>query len=270
MATDTERLREIIRSSRNIVFFGGAGLSTESGIPDFRSEDGVFKATQAYGYRPETLLSHTFYLRRPAVFYDYYKKYLLCPTAEPNAAHRALARMEWGSNYEKRGEGAEPVGKLHAVITQNIDDLHFRAGSKTVYELHGSVMRNRCERCGAPYGLDELLKRIGDDANGVPHCACGGRIKPDVVLYEEGLDNDLLTASVNAIAEADTLIVGGTSLNVYPAAGLCDYFNGKELVVINLSETAKQLGATLVIRRRIGEVLEETLRGMTPEELDRV
>lgn len=269
MATDTERLREIIRNSKNIVFFGGAGLSTESGIPDFRSADGVFKATKEFGYPPETLLSHTFYLRRPAVFYRYYKKYLIYPNAAPNAAHTALAKLEWGSAWDARGTGAEPKGKLRAVVTQNIDDLHRIAGSKTVYELHGSVMRNYCESCGAFYDLEGMMKLAGESEDGVPRCECGGRVKPDVVLYEEGLDNATLMASVNAIAEADTLIVGGTSLNVYPAAGLCDYFRGKELVVINLSETAKALGATLTIRRRIGEVLGETLAGLAQEELDR-
>lgn len=266
MSEQTERLAAILRDSGRIVFFGGAGLSTESGIPDFRSADGVFKATREFGYPPETLLSHSFYRRHPEIFFRYYRKYLLYPDARPNAAHEALARLEWGSSYLS---GNSPRGKLTAVVTQNIDDLHRTAGSRTVYELHGSVKRNHCERCGGFFDMEQVIGRIDSAEDSIPRCDCGGIIKPDVVLYEEGLDTDTLTASVEAIAEADTLIVGGTSLNVYPAAGLCDYFRGRSLVVINLSATAKELGATLTIREPIGRVLKETLSVLSPNGLDR-
>ena len=224
-------------ASRRIVFLGGAGVSTESGIPDFRSEDGIYKAKKAYGVPPEVLLSHDFFFQYPETFYDYYRKNLLYPDAKPNRAHLALARLE-------------QEGKLSAVITQNIDDLHQRAGSKQVLELHGSVYRNHCMRCGKSFSMEEILR-----TEGVPCCPCGGTIKPDVVLYGEGLDERVLTESVEQIARADMLVIGGTSLAVYPAAGLVDYFGGKRLVVINLSETQRETGATLTISASIGEVL---------------
>ena len=238
-----ERLKKIIAESERVVFFGGAGVSTESNIPDFRSESGLYRARQVYGYSPETLLSIDFYERQPALFFRYYKENLLYPDAQPNAAHKALARLE-----------AE--GKLQAVVTQNIDGLHQKAGSKRVYELHGSVLRNRCEKCGKRYpGLDYIL----DEANcrdDVPYCSCGGRVKPEVVLYGEMLDEDVLEGAVNAIATCDTLIVGGTSLVVYPAAGLIHYFRGKNLVLINKSETSYDHRANLVIHDAIGKVLQ--------------
>jgi len=238
-----ERLKKIIAESERVVFFGGAGVSTESNIPDFRSESGLYRARQVYGYSPETLLSIDFYERQPALFFRYYKENLLYPDAQPNAAHKALARLE-----------AE--GKLQAVVTQNIDGLHQKAGSKRVYELHGSVLRNRCEKCGKRYpGFDYIL----DEANcrdGVPYCSCGGRVKPEVVLYGEMLDEDVIEGAVNAIASCDTLIVGGTSLVVYPAAGLVHYFRGKNLVLINKSETSYDHRANLVIHDAIGKVLQ--------------
>ncbi len=234
---DILRLREMLSESERVVFLGGAGTSTESGIPDFRSENGVFRATKEFGAPPETLLSHTFFLRHTDTFYAYYRKYLLYPDAKPNAAHFALAKLE-------------RAGKLTAVVTQNIDDLHQRAGSKQVLELHGSVYRNHCMRCGKSFSMEEILR-----TEGVPCCPCGGTIKPDVVLYGEGLDERVLTESVEQIARADMLVIGGTSLAVYPAAGLVDYFGGKRLVVINLSETQRETGATLTISASIGEVL---------------
>lgn len=271
MEKEIERLARILADAERVVFFGGAGLSTESGIPDFRSADGVFKATREFGYPPETLLSHTFYMRHPAIFFKYYKQYLLYPGAEPNAAHKSLAKLEWGSSFGSRSDpDAKPKGKLTAVLTQNIDGLHQQAGSRNVLELHGSVRRNRCESCGAFYSLDALLEKIAQSEDGVPRCGCGGRIKPEVVLYEEGLDPEVLGASVDAAASADVMIVGGTSLNVWPAAGLCDYFNGRELVVINLSETARDPGATLTIRRPIGKVLSETMTLLSDKDIDRV
>ena len=230
-------LQEIIESSRSIAFLGGAGVSTESGIPDFRSASGIYQAQQEYGVPPEILLSHDFFENYPEIFYDYYRKNLIYPNAKPNKAHIALAHLE-------------RIGKLSAVITQNIDDLHQRAGSKKVFELHGSVYRNYCTRCRRFFPVDTIL-----EAQGVPYCPCGGIIKPDVVLYGEGLDYDVLTGSVRAIRSADTLIVGGTSLAVYPAAGLIDYFRGKELVLINLSSTPRDEEATLCIHDKIGSVL---------------
>lgn len=232
-----QTLKEIIEKSHNIVFLGGAGLSTESGIPDFRSSDGVFKATRDYGFPPEVLISHDFFESYPEIFYDYYKKYLIYPNAKPNNAHKALAKLE-------------ECGKLSAVITQNIDNLHQLAGSRHVLELHGSVYRNYCTQCGQYYPVDTILK-----ADGVPYCSCGGIIKPDVVLYGEGLDPDILTESVRCIRKADTMIVGGTSLAVYPAAGLIDYFRGTELVLINLSSTPRDAEASLVVHEKIGEAL---------------
>ena len=231
------RLSEMIGRARRMAFLGGAGLSTESGIPDFRSSNGVFAALEAYGRPPEELLSHGFFLRHPDVFFDYYRKYLIRPDAKPNPAHYALARLE-------------QQGKLTAVITQNIDERHQRAGSRNVLELHGSVYRNHCMECGKSWPVEAVLK-----ADGVPRCTCGGTIKPDVVLYGEGLDPDTLTAAVKAVAEADMLLIGGTQLSVYPAAGLVDYFRGKDLAVINLSATPRDAQAALTIRRPIGEVL---------------
>lgn len=232
-----EALKKIIDKSHDIVFLGGAGLSTESGIPDFRSSDGVFKATRDYGFPPEILISHDFFEDYPEIFFDYYKKYLIYPDAKPNNAHKALAKLEL-------------QGKLNAVITQNIDNLHQLAGSRHVLELHGSVYRNYCTRCRRFYPVEEILK-----ADGIPYCSCGGIIKPDVVLYGEGLDPDILTESVRCIRKADTMIVGGTSLAVYPAAGLIDYFRGTELVLINLSSTPRDSDASLVVHEKIGEAL---------------
>lgn len=231
------KLTSLIAAARRIAFLGGAGLSTESGIPDFRGEAGAFSAMQAYGYPPETLLSHDFFLRHTAVFYDYYKQQLLHPGAKPNAAHLALARLE-------------SRGKLSAVITQNIDGLHQLAGSRQVLELHGSVHRNYCMHCHRAYSLQDIL-----NSEGVPRCDCGGTVKPDVVLYGEGLNPDVLGASMRRIAEADMLIIGGTSLVVYPAAGLVDYFSGETLVVLNMSPTSRDRQASLCIDLPIGEVL---------------
>ncbi len=239
MKKDIFELKQRVEKARRIAFLGGAGISTESGIPDFRSESGIFKAIEAYGFPPETLLSHSFFLRHTDVFYDYYRKFLLCPDAVPNEGHKALARLE-------------QTGKLTAVITQNIDGLHQMAGSKNVLELHGSVYRNHCMDCHQAYTLEEILRQ-----EGVPHCGCGGIIKPDVVLYEEELDSDTLRQSIQHISRADLLIIGGTSLKVYPAAGLADYFSGDSLVVINLSDTGRDTGADLVIHQKFGEVMRQ-------------
>lgn len=232
-----EKLKELIEGSDNIVFFGGAGVSTESGIPDFRSTDGLYH--QQYDYPPETILSHTFFMRKPEEFYRFYKNKMLCLDAKPNAAHKKLA--EW-----------EAAGKLKAVITQNIDGLHQAAGSREVLELHGSVHRNYCMRCGRFYDAEYMLH-----AEGVPTCECGGMIKPDVVLYEEGLDNTVLSKSIKYISEADVLIIGGTSLVVYPAAGLVDYYRGNRLVVINMSVTSQDKNADLVVQAPIGEIFSK-------------
>ena len=229
------QLKEWIDGSDNIVFFGGAGVSTESGIPDFRSVDGLYN--QQYKYPPETIISHSFYMRYPEEFYRFYKDRMLFAGALPNGAHKALARLE-------------ERGKLKAVSTQNIDGLHQMAGSREVLELHGSVHRNYCTRCGQFYDLDYIVK-----SDGVPHCSCGGVIKPDVVLYEEGLDNRTLQKSVDYIRNADILIIGGTSLVVYPAAGLIDYYRGNKLVLINKAATSRDSQADLVISDPIGEVL---------------
>lgn len=234
---ETEQLKAWIAGSDNIVFFGGAGVSTESGIPDFRSVDGLYN--QQYDYPPETIISHTFYLRHPEEFYRFYKNRMLFPDARPNAAHLALARLE-------------QEGRLRAVITQNIDGLHQAAGSREVLELHGSVHRNYCTRCGRFYSLEEIL-----EMDGVPHCTCGGVIKPDVVLYEEGLDQETLQKAVSYIRHADVLIIGGTSLTVYPAAGLIDYYQGHKLVLINKSVTPMDSRADLVIGGKIGEVFSQ-------------
>ena len=237
--TERETLKQWLSESENIVFFGGAGVSTESKIPDFRSTDGLYN--QQYAYPPETILSHTFYMRRPEEFYRFYRNKMLFPNAEPNRAHKALAKLE-------------ELGKLKAVVTQNIDGLHQKAGSKEVLELHGSVLRNHCTRCGKFYGLDAIL-----NSTGVPKCTCGGTIKPDVVLYEEGLDSETIEKSVNYIANADVLIIGGTSLTVYPAAGLIDYYRGHKLILINKSVTPMDSRADLVISGPIGEVLGDAV-----------
>lgn len=233
---ETARLQEIIDDSENIVFFGGAGVSTESGIPDFRSADGIYH--QQYRYSPEQIVSHSFFMRNTEAFYEFYKEKMMFLEAKPNAAHLKLAQLE-----------AE--GKLKAVITQNIDGLHQAAGSKNVWELHGSIHRNYCRKCGKFYDASYVK-----NADGVPRCECGGLIKPDVVLYEEGLDSGVIEHSIRAICEADTLIIGGTSLVVYPAAGFIDYFRGKHRVVINKSATAKEVRAELTIAAPIGEVMK--------------
>ncbi len=236
------RLKKIIDASDNIVFFGGAGVSTESGVPDFRSESGLYHAKQKYGFAPEVMLSHSFYTKHPKEFFQYYKENLIHPEAKPNDAHRALARLE-------------EEGKLKAIVTQNIDGLHQAAGSKTVYEVHGSVLRNYCEDCGKFYDVDYIMDE-DHCRDGVPYCTCGGRIKPDVVLYEEALDEKQITGAVNAISNADVLIIGGTSLVVYPAAGFINYFRGSHLVLINKSETSFDDRADLVIHDAIGKVMK--------------
>lgn len=229
-------LQEITDVSEKIVFFGGAGVSTESGIPDFRSVDGLYN--QKYDYPPEEILSHTFFRRKTAEFYRFYRDKMLCLDAKPNKAHLKLAEME-------------RKGKLSAVITQNIDGLHQAAGSKRVLELHGSVLRNYCEDCGKFYTAADILA-----AEGVPVCSCGGIVKPDVVLYEEGLDDKTVTEAVGEIQSCDTLIIAGTSLTVYPAAGMVRYFRGKYLVLINRDETPMDGSADLVIHDKVGEVLD--------------
>ena len=234
MTKEVKELQEAIDRYDNIVFFGGAGVSTESGIPDFRSVDGLYN--QQYDYPPETIISHSFYKRNPEEFYRFYKDRMLFTEAKPNDAHLVLAELE-------------KQGKLRAVITQNIDGLHQAAGSKEVLELHGSVHRNYCTHCGKFYSLDEILAM-----DGVPYCECGGMIKPDVVLYEEGLDQGILQKSVNYIRQADLMIIGGTSLVVYPAAGLVDYYKGNKLVVINKSVTPMDSKADLVVTGKIGEI----------------
>ena len=233
-------LEDIIAKSSSIVFFGGAGVSTESGIPDFRSVDGLYH--QKYDYPPETILSHTFWEENPEEFYRFYRDKLIVKGAKPNAAHLRLAKLE-------------QQGKLRAVVTQNIDGLHQAAGSKTVYELHGSTLRNYCTRCGRFYDVDFIA-----NSTGVPRCTeCGGIVKPDVVLYEEGLDEEVLSGAVDAIRHADTLIIGGTSLVVYPAAGLIRYFRGDNLVVINMQPTGADASADLCIAKPIGQVLSEAI-----------
>ena len=233
------QLQEIIDSSENIVFFGGAGVSTESGIPDFRSESGIFKSLEKYGDTPENLVSHTYYIDHTEEFFDYYKENLIFRDAKPNPAHLKLAELE-------------KVGKLNAVITQNIDGLHQKAGSNNVLELHGSIHRNYCQICNKEYELEYILQ-----SEGIPRCECGGIVKPDVVLYEEPLNNAVLSFSTDYIQNADTLIIGGTSLVVYPAAGLINYFNGENLVLINKSETPYDNLATLSINDAIGEVFSQ-------------
>jgi NAD-dependent deacetylase len=235
MNSEMEQLQQMIDESSRIVFFGGAGVSTESGIPDFRSVDGLYH--QHYKYPPEVMLSHSFYETHTEEFFDFYRKKMLFLSAEPNAAHRKLAELE-------------KAGKLTAVVTQNIDGLHQKAGSKNVFELHGSVHRNYCQHCRKLYDAEFMLK-----SGGVPKCECGGTIKPDVVLYEEGLDSRTMSGAVKAIEQADLLIIGGTSLAVYPAASLINYFHGRRLVLINKSTTSQDGNASLVISAKIGEVL---------------
>lgn len=232
---EREQLQKIIDDSSRIVFFGGAGVSTESGIPDFRSAYGIYH--QKYKYSPEQVVSHSFFMRYPEAFYEFYKEKMMCLDAKPNPAHMKLAELE-------------KAGRLTAVVTQNIDGLHQAAGSRTVYELHGSIHRNYCMECGMFYDAQYVK-----NSEGVPRCECGGMIKPDVVLYEEGLDPETIQGAVQAIASADTLIIGGTSLVVYPAAGFIDYFHGKHLVVINKSATGKAVRAELSINAPIGEIM---------------
>lgn len=229
--------KQWIKESSHIVFFGGAGVSTESGIPDFRSVDGLYH--QKYDYPPETILSHSFFLRKTEAFYDFYRDKMICPDAKPNITHQTLARLEQS-------------GKLAAVVTQNIDGLHQAAGSKTVYELHGSVHRNYCTKCRKFYNIQTIL-----ESRGVPHCECGGIIKPDVVLYEEGLENSVVSGAIRAISTADMLIVGGTSLAVYPAAGLLQYYSGNRLVLINKSATPIDNQADLLLQCSLGEVFSQ-------------
>ena len=245
MSTEIEKLTQILRDSNNIVFFGGAGVSTESNIPDFRSAKGLWNEKLQINLTPEQLVSHTMFMRYPKEFFEFYRDKLIYPEAKPNAAHIALAKLE-------------EMGKLKAVVTQNIDGLHQAAGSKNVYELHGSVLRNYCMSCNAFYNEKFIL-----ESEGIPTCPkCGGKVKPDVVLYEEGLDNDVITGAVRAISQADTLIIGGTSLVVYPAAGLIDYFRGKNLVLINKSSTSADSKADLVIHEAIGKVLGEAVNNL--------
>ena len=237
MEDGKKQLQEIVDECNNLVFFGGAGVSTESGIPDFRSVDGLYH--MKYDYPPETILSHTFFKRHPEEFYRFYRDKMLILDAKPNAAHRKLA--QW-----------EKEGRLKAVITQNIDGLHQKAGSKEVLELHGSIHRNYCTRCGKFFDAEYMQR-----AEGVPKCECGGIIKPDVVLYEEGLDMQVVSKAIQYISRADVLIVGGTSLVVYPAAGLIDYYNGKKLVMVNKSVTPKDAGADLLVQGSIGEIFSQ-------------
>lgn len=237
MEDSVKKLKEIVDNSDNIVFFGGAGVSTESDIPDFRSTDGLYN--QTYKYPPETILSHSFYVRNTEEFYRFYKDKMLYLDSKPNKAHLKLA--EWEKN-----------GKLKAVITQNIDGLHQAAGSKKVYELHGSVLRNYCTKCGKFFSAQYIL-----ESDGVPKCECGGIIKPDVVLYEEGLDNEVMRNAISAIANADVLIIGGTSLAVYPAAGLIDYYRGNKLVLVNKSTTPMDGRANLLVSGSIGEIFDQ-------------
>ena len=232
-----ETLAKWIKESERIVFFGGAGVSTESGIPDFRSVDGLYN--QQYQYPPETILSHTFFMRKPEEFFRFYRNKMLFPDAKPNAAHLKLA--QW-----------EREGRLSGVVTQNIDGLHQKAGSKKVFELHGSVLRNYCMRCRRFYSLEDIM-----NTTGVPKCACGGTIKPDVVLYEEPLDDGVVVDACQAIEQADMLIIGGTSLSVYPAAGLIDLYRGHRLVLVNKSATPRDSRADLIVRDPIGQAFAE-------------
>lgn len=245
MEEEILELVRILKESNNIVFFGGAGVSTESNIPDFRSSNGLWNEKLKINFTPEQLVSHTFFARYPEEFFEFYKDKLIYPDAKPNEAHIALAKLE-------------EMGKLKAVVTQNIDGLHQAAGSKVVYELHGSVLRNYCMSCHEFYDEKYIL-----ESEGIPTCKkCGARVKPDVVLYEEGLDDDIISGAVSAISKADTLIIGGTSLVVYPAAGLINYFRGKNLVLINKSETSADRNADLVIHDSIGKVLGEAVKAL--------
>lgn len=237
-----EQLKKLLSESSNIVFLGGAGVSTESGIPDFRSENGHFEAIRQFGFPPEVLLSATFFEQNTETFFDYYRSALLITDVKPNGAHYALSRLE-------------RMGKLKAVITQNIDGLHTLAGSKNVIELHGTIYKNHCMRCGKYYNVEFMQK-----SKGVPHCDCGGIVKPDVVLYEESLDSRALNSATRAIYDCDMLIVGGTSLVVYPAAGLVQYYNGQKLVLMNKSETDYDRLAQLIIREPIGETLDSIVK----------
>lgn len=240
-----EKLIKMIRTSNNIVFFGGAGISTASGIPDFRSSNGLYSKKLNRSFTPEQAVSHSFFVRYPEEFFDFYKKNLVYPDAKPNDCHLALAKLEG-------------MGKLKAVVTQNIDGLHQAAGSKVVYELHGSVLRNYCMRCHTFYDSEYVVA-----ADGVPKCqSCGGVIKPDVVLYEEGLDDAVLAGAIESIAKADMLIIGGTSLVVYPAAGLIDYFRGKDLVLINKTATKADSKADLVIKADIAKVMKDVITNL--------
>lgn len=235
-------LAEIIKNSDNIVFFGGAGVSTASGVPDFRSSDGLYSKKLGKNFTPEEAVSHSFFVKHTDEFYEFYKKNLIYPEAKPNACHIALAKLE-------------EMGKLKAVVTQNIDGLHQEAGSKKVYELHGSVLRNNCMDCHKFYDVSHIL-----EADGVPVCTeCGGIVKPDVVLYEEGLDNEVISGAVSSIANADVLIIGGTSLIVYPAAGFIDYFRGSRLVLINKSQTMADRRADLLINDDIAKVMHDAM-----------
>lgn len=245
MHEKVEQLSKILKESNNIVFFGGAGVSTASGIPDFRSSNGLYSEKLKSSFTPEQLVSHTFFRRYPEEFFEFYKKKLIYPEAKPNGCHKALAKLE-------------EMGKLKAVVTQNIDGLHQAAGSKIVYELHGSVLRNYCMKCHAFYDEKFILS-----SKGIPICTvCGGRVKPDVVLYEEGLDQEIIQGAVNAIQNADTLIIGGTSLVVYPAAGLIDYFSGNNLILINKSATSADGKADLVINDDIAKVMSEAVEAL--------
>ena len=240
-----EKLSKILKESNNIVFFGGAGVSTESNIPDFRSSNGLFNEKLNITFTPEQLVSHTFYIKYPEEFFRFYKSKLIYPDAKPNGAHLALAKLE-------------EMGKLKAIVTQNIDGLHQMAGSKNVFELHGSVHRNYCTKCHTFYDANFIL-----EVEGVPTCTkCGGNVKPDVVLYEEGLDDNVIRGAIDAISKADTLIIGGTSLVVYPAAGLINYFRGKNLILINNSSTSADSNADLVINDSIGKVLSEAVNNL--------
>ena len=245
MNTEIEKLTQILRDSNNIVFFGGAGCSCESGIPDFRSASGLWNEKLKINLTPEQLVSHTMFMKYPKEFFEFYRDKLIYPDAKPNAAHIALAKLE-------------EMGKLKAVVTQNIDGLHQAAGSKHVYELHGSVLRNYCVKCHAFYDEKFIL-----ESKGVPTCTkCGGNVKPDVVLYEEGLDDNVIRGAIAAISKADTLVIGGTSLVVYPAAGLINYFRGKNLILINKSSTSADSNADLVIHDAIGKVLGEAVNNI--------
>lgn len=236
------KLKKLVSESSNIVFFGGAGVSTESGIPDFRSEQGIYNTVKNFGYPPEQILSHSFFMKNPEKFYDFYRSTMIYENAKLNLAHLGLAKLE-------------KQGKLKAIVTQNIDGLHQLAGSKTVYELHGSIHRNYCMKCGKFYPLSTIT-----ESKGVPQCKeCGGTIKPDVVLYEEGLDEEIINNSIKAIKKADMLIVGGTSLNVYPAASFVNYYDGNKLILINKSKTPYDRYADLLIHDSIGKVFNEII-----------